>query len=508
MKKTVLTSLVLVTVGILFGAILVSNFSSSVDLSFARSGGDVKLGGPTPVTVQSPGLKAISDNFVAVAKAVTPSVVAITVTTSGKRTQGNMPRDFFHFFGPDFRTPEPQPEQGMGSGVIITADGYIVTNNHVIDDAEKDGIEVVMNDKQHYKAKLVGTDPSTDLAVIKIDAKNLPAAALGNSDNVQVGEWALAIGNPLGLTSTVTAGIISAKGRSINIIRDNNYSIEDFIQTDAAINPGNSGGALVNLSGEVIGINTAIATTNARYQGYGFAVPVNILKTVAADLIKEGKVHRGYIGVMISSVDQTMASALGMKEAKGVLVQSTVKGGAGEAAGLKEGDVILSVDGKEVNAGNELQSYIATHHPGDRVMLKIYRDGSVVEKQVTLRAREEEKTVVEASEPAKEGSETAVESPRTMKFDNLGLSVRSMTPEEKKEMEIDRGVIVADVKPYGEAFNRAIGKNMVIVEADRKQVNSPGDLKKIIDARKPGDSVLLRVKSDRGTSFVAVQIPK
>jgi serine protease Do len=508
MKKTVLTSLVLVTVGILFGAILVSNFSGGVDLSFARSGGEVKLGGPTPVTVQSPGLKAISDNFVAVAKAVTPSVVAITVTTSGKKADKSMPHDFFHFFGPDFKQQEPQPEQGLGSGVIITADGYIVTNNHVVDDADKDGIEVVMHDKVRYKAKLVGTDPSTDLAVVKIDARDLPAIALGNSDNVQVGEWALAIGNPLGLTSTVTAGIISAKGRSINIIRDNNYSIEDFIQTDAAINPGNSGGALVNLSGELIGINTAIATTNARYQGYGFAVPVNILKTVAADLIKEGKVRRGYIGVMISAVDQTMASALGMKEAKGVLVQSTVKGGAGEAAGLKEGDVILSVDGKEVNAGNELQSYIATHHPGDRVIVKIFRDGSMIEKPVTLKAREEEKAVVNTSAPVKEDEESSVESPRVVKFDNLGLSVRVMTPDEKKELEVDRGVIVADVKPYGEAFNRAIGKNMVIVEADRKQVNTPADLKKIVDGRKPGDSVLLRIRSERGTSFVALQIQK
>ena len=507
MKKTILTSIALVTVGIIFGVILVSNFSGGVDLSFARSGQDVKLGGPPPVTTPNPGLKALGDNFVAISRAVTPSVVAITVTTTGKKNTQSMPHDFFHFFGPDFRSPEPQPEQGMGSGVIITPDGYIVTNNHVVDDAEKGGIEVVLNDKVRYKARLIGTDPSTDLAVVKIDAKGLPAAALGNSDNVQVGEWAIAIGNPLGLMSTVTAGIISAKGRSINIIRDT-YNIEDFLQTDAAINPGNSGGALVNLSGELIGINTAIATTNARYQGYGFAVPVNILKTVAADLIKEGKVRRGYIGVMIGAVDQTMANALGMKEAKGVLVQSTVKGGAGEAAGLKEGDVILSVDGKEVNAGNELQSYIATHHPGDRVILKVFRDGSVIEKPITLKAREEEKTVVSASEPRQEEEENSVESPRVMKFDNLGLSVRSLTADEKKELEVDRGVLVADVRRYGEADNRAIGKNMVIVEADRKPVNSPADLKKVIDSHKGGDSVLLRIRSERGTSFVAVQIPK
>ncbi len=191
-----------------------------------------------------------------------------------------MPRDFLHFFGPDFKMPEEEPSQGYGSGVIITPDGYIATNNHVVDDADKNGIEVVMHDKIRYKAKLIGTDPSTDLAVVKIEATGLPAAALGNSDNVQVGEWVLAIGNPLGLTSTVTAGIISAVGRSINIIQtQGGYGIENFIQTDAAINPGNSGGALVNISGEVIGINSAIATTNARYQGYGFAVPVNLLKS-------------------------------------------------------------------------------------------------------------------------------------------------------------------------------------------------------------------------------------
>jgi serine protease Do len=507
MKKTVLTSLVLVTVGIIFGAILVSNFSGGVDLGFAHGGGDVKLGGPVPVNNQNSNLKAVSDNFVSVAKAVTPSVVAITVTTSGKSAEKNMPRDFFHFFGPDFKAPESQPEQGFGSGVIITADGYIATNNHVVDDADKDGIEVVMHDKIRYKAKLIGTDPSTDLAVIKIEAKNLPVAALGNSDNVQVGEWALAIGNPLGLTSTVTAGIISAIGRNINIIRDT-YGIEDFIQTDAAINPGNSGGALVNLNGEVIGINTAIATTNARYQGYGFAVPVNLLKTVASDLIRDGKVKRGYIGVQIKVVDQTMANALGLKEAKGVLVDAVVAGGAGENAGIKPGDVILSVDGKEVNAPNELQSYIATRHPGDQVTVKLFRDGKEIEKKVALKARDEDKTTVKASDRKDEDEESAPESPRVVKFDNLGLSIRSITADEKKQLEVEKGVLVAEVKPYGEAFNRAIAKGNVIVEADRKTVSSPAEFKKIVEGRKPGESLLLRIKTDRGIQFFALQIPK
>ncbi|MBM2846008.1 MAG: Trypsin-like serine protease, partial [Bacteroidetes bacterium] len=332
-----------------------------------------------------------------------------------------------------------------------------------------------------------------------------------NSENVQVGEWVLAIGNPLGLTSTVTAGIISAIGRGgIGVIRTaDNYGIEDFIQTDAAINPGNSGGALVNLSGEVIGINSAIATTNQRYQGYGFAVPVNLLKTVVTDLIKGGKVRRGYIGVQISGIDQTMADALGLSKAQGVLVGSLVKGGAGEEAGVKEKDVILSVDAKEVNAANELQSYVATRHPGDVVTLKIFRDGKTIEKKVTLRARDEETPTVKASDRREPDENGDQESPKVTSFESLGMSVRSLTPEEKEKQSVDGGALVTEVKPYSEAFNRNIGKNAIILEADRKQVSSAGDLKKIIESHKPGDSILLRLKFSNGvTNYAAVQLPK
>jgi serine protease Do len=441
-------------------------------------------------------------------------VVAINVTTSSKgKDTRKMPRDFWHFFGPEGQQPEQEPSRGSGSGVIITADGYIATNNHVVADADKDGIEVVMHDKIRYKAKLIGTDPTTDLAVVKIDAKGLPVAALGNSDNVQVGEWVIAIGNPLGLTSTVTAGIVSALSRSIDLIREvdgrTNYGIENFIQTDAAINPGNSGGALVNLNGEVIGINSAIATTNARYQGYGFAVPINLLKTVAADLIATGTVRRGYIGVEIQTVDQTMANALKLPDAKGVFVQRAVKGGAAEAAGVKEADVILSVDGREVNASNELQSYIATKHIGDVVTLKIFRDGSTIEKKLTLRARDEKPVAARSTDADdEEGEESTASAPKVEKFDGLGLSVRAMTTEEKKELGVERGVLVADVKPYGEAFNRFLRQNQVILEADRKPVNSPADLKKIVDGKKAGDSLLLRVRLDDQITFIAIQIPK
>lgn len=505
-KKSILASLFLITVGIILGALLVSSSTNGVGIGLAGGKDDIKLGAAAPPITNNADLKIASNSFVAVSKAVTPTVVSITVTTSRKKSDRNMPQDFWHFFGPDNRPREQEKSQGAGSGVIVTSDGYIVTNNHVVEDADESGIEVQMeNQKTRYKAKVIGTDPTTDLAVIKIDKKNLPVAALGNSDNVQVGEWVLAIGNPLSLSSTVTAGIVSAIGRAINIISDQ-YGIENFIQTDAAINPGNSGGALVNMSGEVIGINTAIATTNMSYQGYGFAVPVNIVKTVAMDLIQNGKVRRGYIGVKIGQVDQTMADAIGLETARGVLVQEIVKDGAGEGAGIKNGDVILSIDGKEVNEPNELQSYIATRHAGDVATLKLFRDGRTLDKKVTLKALEAEKTAVKASNKREEETDRDSKS-SAVKFDNLGMSIRSLTSDEKKEVDVENGVVVSEVKPYGEAFERRIGENDVIVEADRKPVRSPGDLKKIIESKKSGDSVLLRVKKPQGvTAYIAVQI--
>lgn len=508
-KKSIFISLFLITVGIVIGALLVSSSSNGVALGLAGGKDDIKLGAPAPPVQSNLDLKAASNAFIAVAKAVTPTVVSITVTTSGKKGQPNMPQDFWHFFGPEPRNQEPRRSQGGGSGVIVTPDGYIVTNNHVVDDADEDGIIVRMaNDKTRYKAKLIGTDPTTDLAVIKIDQKNLPVAALGNSDNVQIGEWVLAIGNPLGLTSTVTAGIVSAIGRNIGIIGDS-YGIENFIQTDAAINPGNSGGALVNINGEVVGINTAIASTNMRYQGYGFAVPVNIMKTVAMDLIQVGSVRRGYIGVQIQEVDQTMASAIGLGNARGVLIQSIVKGGAGEGAGLKDGDVILSIDGKDVDKPNELQSYIATKHAGNTVTLKIFRDGKTFEKKITLKQREEEKTARNVSNKNDESDYEKESRAATVNFEKLGMSVRALTTAEKKAEAVDNGVIVSDVQQFSEAAERNITENDIILEADRKPITSPSDLKRIIEGKKPGDSVLLRVKKERGgTAYIAVQIPK
>ena len=388
MKRSVFAALFLILIGVIFGAVLVSNFDG-VDLGLAQNK-SVKLGaerGPLKATSE---LKALNEAFVGVAKEATPSVVSIVVTTKAKKPQDN---EFFHFF-PDFkfRMPEEEQTQGAGSGVIVTADGYILTNNHVVEDADENGIEVVLSDTRRFKAKVVGTDPLTDVGVVKIDATDLPVAVLGNSDELQVGQWAIAIGNPLALTSTVTAGIISYLGRNIQIIGDN-YGVENFIQTDAAINPGNSGGALVNIYGEVIGINTAIATTNARYQGYGFAIPITLAKTVAEDLILHGKVERGYIGVSISAVDATVAKAAGLEKIEGVLVQDLVEGGAAKDAGIKEGDIILSVDGKLVKAPNELQSLIAGRHPGEKVALQIWRDKTAIQKNVILKPRPDKSNV-------------------------------------------------------------------------------------------------------------------
>jgi serine protease Do len=504
MKRSVFAALFLILIGVIFGAVLVSNFDG-VDLGLAQNK-SVKLGAErSPVKANSE-LKALNEAFVGVAKEATPSVVSIVVTTKAKKPQDN---EFFHFF-PDFkfRMPEEEQTQGAGSGVIVTADGYILTNNHVVEDADENGIEVVLSDTRRFKAKLVGTDPLTDIGVVKIDATDLPVAALGNSDELQVGQWAIAIGNPLALTSTVTAGIISYLGRNIQIIGDN-YGVENFIQTDAAINPGNSGGALINIYGEVIGINTAIATTNARYQGYGFAIPVNLAKTVAEDLILHGKVERGYIGVSISAVDATVAKAAGLEKIEGVLVQDLVEGGAAKDAGIKEGDIILSVDGKLVKAPNELQSIIAGRHPGEKVTLQIWRDKTAIEKSVALKPRPDKSSVAASAGDNNTGEDAVPEKiSKPVQFDALGFSVSKADPKIKKERKVESDIIVSSVKRYSEADNRQIQEGDIIVEADRKEISSVSEFEKLVKSKKPGDALMLRVKSSNGASrFIAVQIP-
>lgn len=504
-KKSILAALFLIFIGIIFGMVLVSNFQFGVLPGFA-SERDVALGAQSQVN--NPDYKSLSKAFIDVNKAVSPTVVSITVTTNAKSKSRDL-RDFFHFFGPESQIPESMPQIEGGSGFVISGDGYIMTNNHVVADADK--IDIAFSDGRKMKGKVIGTDPTTDLAIIKVDGKDLATAALGNSDELEIGEMVMAIGNPLGLQGTVTAGIVSAIGRDIGILRQaGNYRIENFIQTDAAINPGNSGGPLVNLKGEVVGINSAIATTNERYQGYGFAIPINLAKAVAEDIIKIGHVRRAYVGIGMNPLTETMAKALGLEKAEGVLIQKVDEDGPAESAGIKEGDVILSIDGKDIKAPNEVQTLVARKHPGDVITFKIFRDGKTLEKKITLKQRKDDAVAVkddtQKDSGGKDNSEEVSTKPLT--FENLGLTVRQMTSEERKSNKVEKGIIVSESKQFSEAFNNGIGTGDILLEADKQDLNSPKDLKKIIDRHKPGDAILFRVKRTDGIGFYAVQIPK
>jgi serine protease Do len=505
--KSVVVAVLLIAVGIVFGVTLVSSFKG-VDFSFA--GQDVKLGAQSKPTTPHPTLQSLNEAYHGIAKEVTPTVVYIIVTSKPKSDRGTQ-NPFFHFFGPDLQTPRSQPEVGAGSGVILTKDGYILTNNHVVEGATSEGIEVTLWDNRVFKkAKLIGTDKYTDLAVIKIDAQDLPIPHLGNSDNVEVGHTVFAFGNPLGLTSTMTQGIVSALGRQLRIIEDGSpLGIEDFIQTDAAVNPGNSGGALVDISGEVIGINSAIATTNARYQGYSFAIPINLAKKVATDLMKYGKVRRGYIGVTIQNVDATMAKANGMSKPEGVFVQTVTSGSAGAEAGLKEGDIILTVDGKEVNTSNQLQTIVASKYPGEIVTLKVYRNGKNIEKKVTLKPRDEAEETASANSVKEDSDEPKdAHSKGTLELENLGMTVSNLDAKTKKEYGVESGILVESVEPMSEPNKRGLAPTDVIVSVGDQTISSVSQFDKLLKGKKAGDAVLMRVKGkDKSMRFVAIEVP-
>ncbi|MBX3008268.1 MAG: Do family serine endopeptidase [Melioribacteraceae bacterium] len=493
--KSILGTAGLIIIGIVFGAVLVSGFGL-VRPSYA----DIKIGADTPPVEQlNADAAAFNNAFVEVAEKVTPSIVQIAVVSTSRAPEKNP----FHFFF-DFKDNAPREQQGGGSGIIISDDGYILTNNHVVENAKS--VTVTLQDKRQFDATVIGNDPLTDLAVIKIDGKKLNVAYLGDSDKIKVGQWVMAIGNPLSLASTVTAGIVSAKSRNININRDQ-YAVEDFIQTDAAINPGNSGGALVDLNGAVIGVNSAIATNgfSQTYIGYGFAIPINLAKSVANDLIANGKISRGYIGVSISEVDPQTAKAVGLKEPKGVMVQDVVKGGAASNEDIKEGDIILKIDELEVNQPNQLQSYVAAKRAGYSVKLTIFRDGKNIERYVTLKSKDEP-DVKPVSELSKNNKGKNLDS-KEINFENIGMTVKNMSSAELKEYKVENGVLITETKNYGRAFKQGLGAGWAIVAADRKPIESAGDLEEIINNKK-GDAVLLRVVNSEGTSrLVGIDIP-
>jgi Do/DeqQ family serine protease len=348
----------------MFGAALMSRIDSK---------NTSNLFSPVPAQTVSLLSAAPPADFSTAAELSVTAVVHVKTLTTRNNSMGGQYFDPFQFF---WGQPAPQQmpqQQSAGSGVIISDDGYIVTNNHVIENADE--VNITLDNKQTYTAKVVGTDPSTDLALLKVDAKGLPFMRWGNSDQVKVGEWVLAVGNPFNLTSTVTAGIVSAKARNINILPSQKFPIESFIQTDAAVNPGNSGGALVNATGELIGINTAIASTTGSYAGYSFAVPVNIVRKVVLDLVEFGTVQRGFIGVSIREIDSDFAKEKSIKSLSGVYVNGLTEEGAAKRAGIREGDVIVSVNGTSIKSSPELQEQVSRYRPGDQIDVTIVRDG-------------------------------------------------------------------------------------------------------------------------------------
>jgi serine protease Do len=448
-------------------------------------------------------MEDISQVFELAARQVSPSVVAITAEQEVTvQSPFGMPDDAFkEFFGEDFfkrffgQPPQEQKRtvRSLGSGVIISPDGMILTNNHVIANAEK--LFVVVRDKKTYLAKVIGVDPQTDVGVIKIDARDLPAAALGNSDEVNVGQWVIAIGNPFQLMHTVTAGIISAKGRSSVGLAD----YEDFFQTDASINPGNSGGALADLKGNVIGINTAIASPSGGNIGIGFAIPINMARQVMDSLISKGKVVRGYIGILPQDIDENLAKAFDLKSTEGVLVGDVTPKGPADQAGIKRGDVILSFDGKKVENSTQLRMMIAETAPKTEVKVGLVRKGKQMELALTLaeRPKERQEQAPKQEQPEERASK------------KIGLMLQNMTPDIARQLgyEKEKGALVADVASGSPAEDAGIQRGDLIKEVNREAVGSVREFERALKNVKSGEVVALLVRRGPATLFIGIKIP-
>ena len=453
-------------------------------------------------------LRQMGKAFAEIAEKVSPAVVSIraekTVTQDypaiRERPFGDpfdpFEDNFFDYFfrrrSPRRRSPQRKYQQmAQGSGFIISSDGHILTNNHLVGDADE--VTVNLADGREFTAKIIGTDPDSEVAVIKIDADNLPSLELANSDALEVGEWVLAIGNPFGLSHTVTAGIVSAKGRS-NV---GLATYEDFIQTDAAINPGNSGGPLLNLDGKAVGINTAIITSGA-YRGnigIGFAIPVNMAKAVYGQLVDSGIVVRGWLGVVIQPLTAQLADSFDLKDTKGVLISEVIEDSAAEEAGLKQGDIVVEFEGQPVEKINVLQNRIAMLKPGTKAEIVVLRDG----KRKTLTA-----------ELAKRPTQAQIAATRSDTLEQLGLTVQNLTDELARRLGYQdmTGVIVAQVEPGLEADRKGITVGTLIIEVDRKPIKNTKDFNEAIEnAREEGQTLLL-VRNKRYTRFVVLRLPK
>ncbi|MSR83539.1 MAG: Do family serine endopeptidase [Candidatus Latescibacteria bacterium] len=440
-------------------------------------------------------LQKFSDGFALVASTATPGVVAIESrqNVNAEEQSQNPFEDFFQYRHP---SGPPQPREGQGSGVIVNYKGkyYILTNYHVVRGADE--LEVKLEDGRDFAAEVVGTDSLSDVAVLKVDAQSLPAVIMGNSDRLRVGEWVLAIGNPFGFEHSVTTGIVSASGR-----RRFGEEYGSFIQTDAAINPGNSGGALVNLRGELVGINTAIVSRSGGYQGIGFAIPVNLVKNVMEQLIEHGEVRRGLLGVKIKDLDRVTAEALGLDKTQGVLIYGVRPGGAADKAGVKQGDVVLEVDGKLVRNTVELKSQIGETSPGTRVDLLVVRGEEQRHFEVVL-----DQLTAEAL--ARGNTPTADE--EGGHADRLGLRVRALTPQIAEHLgyEGQSGVVVTGVQPNSPAARRGLQRGDLIQEVNRRPVGNTDEYERALAAAaKRSKSVLFGVRRGDTTNLVAVPFP-
>lgn len=387
----------------------------------------------------------------------------VHVKTVGKSQSGYQENPLFEFFFGPRGYSQPQPVMGSGSGVIISTDGYIVTNNHVVKQADE--IEVVLNDRSSYKAKLIGSDPTTDIALLKIDASGLVSLRFGNSDELRVGEWVLAVGNPFNLTSTVTAGIVSAKSRTIGVMANagNNLGIESFIQTDAAVNPGNSGGALVNTSGELIGINTAIASPTGTFSGYSFAVPSTIARKVVEDIRMYGEVQRGLLGVSITEVNKEIQERLGLSKIEGILVAAVADGGGAKDAGMREDDVIVSVNSHAVTTVPQLQERIGRLRPGDKVEIGAIRSGKMKHFTVTLRSISGTTNIVKTSDKPKV----------------LGAVFEEISTNDKRSLRIEYGLKIVGLEE-GKLKQSGVQKGFIITKANRMPVTNINDFNRIV----------------------------
>ncbi|HUO76920.1 MAG TPA: DegQ family serine endoprotease, partial [Thermodesulfovibrionales bacterium] len=433
--------------------------------------------------------------FSEIVSAVSPAVVNISTTKVVRRDTLPFSEDpFFDLFKPfhDFGLPKKWKEQSLGSGVIVSKDGYIITNNHVVEQSED--IRVTLFDKRSFRGKIVGADPKTDIAVVKISADNLPTVPWGDSDKLQVGEFVLAIGNPFGLSHTVTMGIISAVGRANVGIAD----YEDFIQTDAAINPGNSGGPLVNVKGELIGINTAIFSRSGGYQGIGFAVPSNMARLVMDQLMKEGKIVRGWLGVTIQDITPELSQKFGLKDSKGALVGDISKGSPAEKSGMMRGDVILEFNGKEVKSVGSLRNIVSQSKVGSQVKLKILRGGK--EYQLTVTVAELPKEV--AGSPAEPSPEDI------QKNAFSGITVMDLTREIARQLGLganERGVVVVKIEQGSSADEAGLKKGDVIQEIDKKKVAGLGDFNKITSSIESGDTTLLFINRGGRRFYITIK---